>query len=136
MGTVRHPPSPTQSFALREAAAAVKPICVETARPPAGLATQDEPDVSHLPLLLCGSDPQDGALVQEGSGQHVGWAVSLRWVSCFPRHRNFGVRASVTGRLMLGSHSPLLRGTVGKASAILDRLIALPGSGDTVHPDQ
>lgn len=69
MGTIRHPPSPTQSFALREEVAAVKPICVETTRHPAGLASQEEPDVNYLPLLVCGLDPQDGALVQEGSGQ-------------------------------------------------------------------
>lgn len=117
---------------------AEKPICVETARPAAGLDSQDEPDVNHLSLLVWGSDPQDGALVQEGLlGSTWGWAVSLRWVSCFPRHPNLvGVRASVSRRLLSSSHSPLLRGTEGKMSVILDGSISLPGSGDTAHPDQ
>lgn len=41
---------------------------METARPPAGW-TEDEPDVNYLSLLVCGSDPQDGALVP---GEAVG----------------------------------------------------------------
>lgn len=112
---------------------------METARPAAGLDSQDEPDANHhLSLLVWGSDPQDGALVQEGQlGSAWGWAVSLRWVSCFPRRPNLvGVRGSVPRRLLLSSHSPLLRGTEGKTSVILDGSISLPASGDTVHPDR
>lgn len=44
MRTIRHPPS--LSFALREEEAE-KPTCVETARPPAGLDSQEELDVKH-----------------------------------------------------------------------------------------
>lgn len=49
MRTIGHPPS--LSFALREEEAE-KPTCVETARPPAGLDSQDELDVNHLSLLV------------------------------------------------------------------------------------
>lgn len=49
MRTIRHPPS--LSFALREEEAE-KPTCVETARPPEGLDSQEELDVK--PSFLTG----------------------------------------------------------------------------------